>query len=289
MASLQDVSTALNNIAQQLGKFIASTGLAVIVPITGGGTGATTAAAARTNLGLGAAATDNVVSVAHGGTGNSSAGATAANAIGALAEANNLSDVASAATARSNLGIVSGATTTGHLATFVDGTKVLQDGGLAGPYATAVLGQLPGTATNDNAAAGDIGEYISQNIVVGSAVTLTTTLTAYTIASLALTPGDWDVSGQIHFTPAGITGTSWFTGICGTAATIPTLADAVDATHGPAAFSQNLAGTIEAEVLPTGVGRVSINTNTVIYLSAEMVFTGTAPTAYGFIRARRMR
>lgn len=44
---------ALNNIASNIGKLITQTSLAVTVPVSQGGTGATTAAGARTNLGLG--------------------------------------------------------------------------------------------------------------------------------------------------------------------------------------------------------------------------------------------
>jgi hypothetical protein len=52
MPGLQDLATALNNIAQNLGRLIAQTSLAVLVPITQGGTGATTASGARANLGI---------------------------------------------------------------------------------------------------------------------------------------------------------------------------------------------------------------------------------------------
>jgi hypothetical protein len=64
------------------------------------------AAASRTNLGLGAAAVIGTpIAVANGGTGTGTAGATAANNIGALAEASNLSDLNNASTARTNLGL----------------------------------------------------------------------------------------------------------------------------------------------------------------------------------------
>lgn len=43
------------------------------IPISGGGTGATTADAARTNLGLGSVATENIVPVSKGGTGATAA------------------------------------------------------------------------------------------------------------------------------------------------------------------------------------------------------------------------
>lgn len=52
MAGLSDLYTALNLIAQNLGRLITQTALQVVVPITQGGTGATTASGARNNLGI---------------------------------------------------------------------------------------------------------------------------------------------------------------------------------------------------------------------------------------------
>jgi hypothetical protein len=65
---LQRIDTDLQNIVQTLNKLIGQTSLAVVVPITQGGTGATTAAGARTNLGLGTAATQNASAPTVGGT-----------------------------------------------------------------------------------------------------------------------------------------------------------------------------------------------------------------------------
>jgi hypothetical protein len=69
------------------------------------------------------------------------------------------------------------------------------NGTTPGPGATAAAGQLPGTATNDSAAAGDVGEYVSSVIATGSATSFTTA-TAKNITSISPTAGDWDVQGE---------------------------------------------------------------------------------------------
>ena len=70
----------------QLGSFVTNTS---VIPIAQGGTGANTAAAARTALGLGAVAGMNVVPIASGGTGaNTAAAARTALGLGTAATAN---------------------------------------------------------------------------------------------------------------------------------------------------------------------------------------------------------
>lgn len=84
------------------------------IQISGGGTGATTAAAARTNLGMGSVATENTVPVSKGGTGANAAAAARTNlGLGALAEidtatvARGGTGATTASGARTNLGVYS--------------------------------------------------------------------------------------------------------------------------------------------------------------------------------------
>ena len=82
------------------------------------------------------------VSVANGGTGATSASATAANNIGAVAQANNLSDLGSTSTARSNLGLGSAATISTPISVANGGTGTASPGGTAGT-GLGVSGSFP--------------------------------------------------------------------------------------------------------------------------------------------------
>lgn len=146
-------------------------------------------------------------------------------------------------------------------------------------------GQLigKGTATNDSAAAGQIGEYISSSIAVGAAVPLTPSATSINITSISLTAGDWDVSGNILVTNSGGTFTDGQFWIGQTSATLPTLPNG----GGYASFPNSTVSSI-----PLGVGmkmRISLASTTTVYLSANIVFVSGTYTGYGFIGARRAR
>src|SRR5690348_13475523 len=65
-----------------------------------------------------------------------------------------------------------------------------------GSLAAAQSALLVGTATNDNAAAGQIGEVISSTVLIADKVPLANG-TPKTITSIILTPGDWDVWGNV--------------------------------------------------------------------------------------------
>lgn len=163
---------------------------------------------------------------------------------------------------------------------------------ISGTIAASQLptGQFPGTATNDNASAGNAGEYIESNIPLGSAVPLTTTVSA-NVASISLPAGDWDVTANVAYNPTGTTQTATllFHSISQTSATN-------DSTTGNAytlyRFSTG-ALSAAANFTAAGVGpvRKSLSATTTIFLVARADFTGTAPgiSAYGVIRARRVR
>lgn len=147
--------------------------------------------------------------------------------------------------------------------------------------------QLPGTATNDNAAAGKIGEVISSNIVSGSAVSLTTNVPA-NVTSISLTAGDWDIYGQITFINAGTTSvTLQRGGISQTSATLPT-DSSIDSPYFSRISPAFVPGTTP-QYFPLGGGRISLPSTTTLYLVASSTFTVSTCTAAGYIMARRAR
>jgi hypothetical protein len=162
-------------------------------------------------------------------------------------------------------------------------TYVPGGGPSLGPAATAAAGQIPGTATNDNASTGNIGEYSFANLARSSAITLTTA-TAANVTSISLTAGDWDVSGQCGLLVGASTVTTQIRcGISTTTATLPS------ADSGAQAAFPSIAGGAFDFLQNTPTFRVSLATTTTVYLISYVAFTSTAPTVYGNIRARRVR
>lgn len=173
-------------------------------------------------------------------------------------------------------------------------SKVSYQVALSGALVT-VLELLPtgciikGTTTNDSAASTIVGELITATVAAGSAVSLTTA-TGANVTSISLTAGDWDVSCQVEFVLSGATSTLHQTGISATSATLPTQAGGSGIGTDPLATmplpTTVLSGTLSQCVPPV---RVSLAATTTIYLVAQSVFSVGTETAYGTIRARRMR
>lgn len=145
-----------------------------------------------------------------------------------------------------------------------------------------------GTTTNDSAAEGVIGQEIVSTVEVGSAVALTTA-TAKTVTSISLTAGDWDVSFDAMFTGNVATLVTY------TAASLSASTDTMAQTpgvyaghfvsSGSAIFNSGISHVTE-NLAPV---RVSLASTTTYYLVAQAGFTTNTMSAYGQLRARRMR
>lgn len=167
---------------------------------------------------------------------------------------------------------------TGTIGASTDFVKVPTTGITTFPLGLVGLG----TTTNDSAATGYIGEYVSASLASGSATSLTTG-TAKTITSISLTAGDWDVTGVVDFHPDTTTTTTYLQG--GISTTNNTLG-AAD-TYFSNTFAIATTSVDASEVCPTV--RISINTTTTVYLVAVAGFAISTLSGYGTIRARRVR
>lgn len=144
-------------------------------------------------------------------------------------------------------------------------------------------GQLPGTQTNDNANAGNVGELISSSVVVGSAVSLTTTTPA-NITSVSLTAGDWDCyANAVRHLGATTSITLLKTTIGTTTAADGTLGT----TMTQFATAANVNANDHSEVI--GPVRESLSATTTVFLVADDTFTVSTNAGYGQLRCRRVR
>ena len=132
-----------------------------------------------------------------------------------------------------------------------------------------------GTTTNDNAAAGSVGQFISSVKTSGSAVTFSSGAVT-DLTSIALTAGDWDVWGNLY--AAGTTITA-FVGWINSASATPTDSSLLASLS--LSVSTNAGATVPGQ-------RFSLSGNTTIYISGVMTGTGTITVAGG-IYARRVR
>lgn len=147
---------------------------------------------------------------------------------------------------------------------------------------TAATGQLPGTATNDDAAAGKVGEFTSATLALGSATALTSSV-AKTVISISLTAGDWDVSAIGYWT-GGTT-----TVVTDAAFSVGTTTNSFNSTEGAYADAGPLTVGISTPSATIGRYRFSLSGTTTIYLVSSAIFSVSTLSGYGFISARRAR
>ncbi|MBI5692584.1 MAG: hypothetical protein HZC55_21085 [Verrucomicrobia bacterium] len=139
---------------------------------------------------------------------------------------------------------------------------------------------IKGTTSNDNAAPGDAGEFISSTLAFASRIAVTTG-TAANITSVVLTAGDWDVDGVVSVGATGAT----MSYIAGGSSTVS--AGLIE--H---QFTQLYTPSVSASVTskaPIPITRYSLSATTTVYLVIECGFSAGTVEAYGRIRARRIR
>lgn len=161
--------------------------------------------------------------------------------------------------------------------------SLIQGGGAGVAPSSVSSGQLPATATNDDAAAGKVGEYLT---ATGSAVAITSA-TPTNITSKALTAGDWDVSCTIKMNAAASTTISTY------AISVNSSSAALDTTVGLANElifpSAAVPGAGFTPTIVSPIVRASLSGTTTYYCVGYVVYGVSTLTMDGFIRARRVR
>lgn len=153
------------------------------------------------------------------------------------------------------------------------------------------VGQYPGTVTNDNASAGNVGELISSILTSSSAVSLVNS-TPKDITTIPLTAGDFDVWGTIYFTGnAATTVTQAYGGVSTSANAFSTGFNGGDGSVGIQQYTSfspfsTISGSFS---LSFGPVRILLAANTTYHLVAELVFATNIANAFGSIYARRRR
>jgi hypothetical protein len=148
-----------------------------------------------------------------------------------------------------------------------------------------LIGDMAGVAPNTGA----VGEYLSTNVVVGSAVALTTA-TAKTVGTVSLTAGDWDIICVVHFIGATTTTVSQLE------ASISFSANTIDTTtnrfwqylqaSGSAIFTSGSTVPFSSAYMQQ---RSLLTSTTSVFMVASATFLTSTCSAFGHIAARRRR
>lgn len=185
--------------------------------------------------------------------------------------------------------LISGADTYTAMGLSLSDPEVVLAGGLPVYTKNGMMANLvKGVTDGSDAAAGMVGELMDSFIPQGSAINLTTAV-AVNVTSLNLTAGDWDVFGIVaYFGGATTIVTEAAASVSTTSATLAT-----DGTLGrafliPASASYTPFSTNDI-MQQCGPVRVSVSATTTVYLVGRLKFTTSTATAYGELRARRVR
>ena len=165
----------------------------------------------------------------------------------------------------------------------VSGNLPITNGGhgantLSGAQTSLDIFPSTGVITATDAAAGKVGEYLS---ATGTATTVAAAQST-TLASLNLTPGDWEVVGMVNFAPSGGTN-NW-----------SQMHTSIQVGATPAVFPylnqiRALIAANGGQQLATPMRRVNVSANTTVYVEGGATFPDGTMQLTGFIRARRVR
>lgn len=144
-------------------------------------------------------------------------------------------------------------------------------------YATGVVG----TTTTDNAAAGNVGEYIES--IVASFANTPVSGSAGDITSISLTSGDWDVMVVAEVTANGATWSRADIGIGTSSGNVSPIGD----TRQQQSWTNS--STVPTQVTGTSFYRAQVSGTVPYYLKIVSTYSAGQPQARGKICARRRR
>lgn len=150
------------------------------------------------------------------------------------------------------------------------------------------LGQFyrKGISNADVAPIGSVGEEITSLIVSGSAVGLTTGVAA-NVTSISLTAGEWQVNGKAIFKGGATTQAQTLqSSVSTTTATMNLDGNNFGVTSYPASYVAFVNGD---NAVHTGPVWLHLNATTTVYLVVSATFTTSTCSAWGVLKAKRMR
>jgi hypothetical protein len=150
----------------------------------------------------------------------------------------------------------------------------------SGGTMTAAQG-IVGTTTNDNAAAGNVG----QSVRMAFSGSFGASGVWSNVTSIVLSPGDWDVSGVVEVSLNGATWSGPFS--VAISSSSGTSVNGQEAGDNQIDTLPPTSGASSAAVIPSW--RVSLSTATTFYLKSEGSYSGAKPVQHGRLSARRVR
>jgi len=147
-------------------------------------------------------------------------------------------------------------------------------------FTNTTLG-ITGTATNNNAAVGVVGQLISSIVLASSPVALTDNIAA-NITSIALTAGDWNVWGNVR-----LNGSTF--NMDGAGVWASTVSAVQPTTEKVNAFEVDVGNELSVWGSSIPYQRVSLASPATLYLSTQCGFSTGTVAASGQIFARRAR
>lgn len=157
---------------------------------------------------------------------------------------------------------------------------------IAPSFAPNTTSGIIGTTTNDSAAAGSVGEFVTSNISSGAPVAITSGGVGESLTSISLTAGDWDVFGVVVFGgAAGTNFTQMYAQISSGSAAFGDASSQISQQY-PAGMVPGVNNTI-GMALPTT--RISIASTTSIFCTVQATFTVSTAYVIGRLSARRVR